>query len=159
MTAMTAPQGRFLTSLLDALTEVAPAAGQEARTRLRASFAAGDLDKREASRSIDVLKRAIAVATGTAAAPAPRTWTAPAGAPLSAARPVRTLTVSTGPSALDMEREAVALQARREAASTLKKGPAKAKGGSRRSGPSVMESLRSWTPERAALATAESVGF
>lgn len=144
---MTDRQGRFLTALLDDLTAAAPKAGQQARTRLRALHAEGRLDKAEASRAIDVLKRALALATGTA--PAPRQWVAPAGAPLSAARP--TLTVSAPP-ALDLTREALALEARREAASTLRKGPAKAKGGSRRSGPSIMDSLRSWTPERAAEA-------
>lgn len=148
---MTDRQGRFLTALLDDLTAAAPKAGQQARTRLRALHAEGRLDKAEASRAIDVLKRALALATGTA--PAPRQWVAPAGAPLSAARPTRTLTVSAPP-ALDLTREALALEARREAASTLRKGPAKAKGGSRRSGPSIMDSLRSWTPERAAEANA-----
>lgn len=148
---MTDRQGRFLTALLDDLTAAAPKAGIAARTRLRALHAEGRLDKAEASRAIDVLKRALALATGTAPAPAPRQWVAPAGAPLSAARP--TLTVSAPP-ALDLTREALALEARREAASTLRKGPAKAKGGSRRSGPSIMDSLRSWTPERGAEANA-----
>lgn len=134
MTDMTPAQGRFLTALLDDLTAAAPKAGTEARTRLREQFAAGRLDKAEASRSIDVLKRAIALAKGTAPVPAPR-------AEIS-------------------EREAVMLEARRAQAATLRKGkPAPKRRSARPAGGGLMDALRTWTPERSAALLADAEGL
>lgn len=177
MTTMTPAQGRFLTSLLDDLTAVAPAAGTEARVRIRATFAAGNLTKAEASRSIDVLKRAIALAKGTAPVPAPAREVSVVVArnEAFAARTGQAITevvylqdgtlqiaaTALAPRAEISEREAVMLEARRAQAATLRKGKptAKRRASARPAGGGLMDSLRTWTPERSAALLADTEGL
>lgn len=145
---MTAPQGRFLTSLLNDLTAVAPKAGAEARTRLHAQWAAGTLDKREASRAIDVLKQAIAVAKGAPApvVPAQR----PQARPVAPSAPMARGGAWQGPlgqEVLQACAKAGVTPGKRKGRSVAPKGPSK-----------IMESLRNWDPT-APVPTAEEVGF
>lgn len=91
MSTLTPAQGKYLTSLLNTLTEAAPRAGVEARTRLHAQYAEGTLTKAEASRAIDVLKRAIALAgmpstQAVVVTPAPVPAPAPVGEDAATAR-------------------------------------------------------------------------
>lgn len=182
---MTPAQGRYLTSLLNDLTAVAPAAGAEARTRLHAMHAAGTLDKRETSRAIDVLKAAIRVATAPTA-PAQRTSPVARRAQEATLRgqaytevvylqdgtlqeAVSSTVARTAPvapvGALVREDEVRMLAARREAAASLNLTPGRRPARGRSVAPKgpnkIIESLRTWTPERSAalLASGEVVPF